>query len=932
MAAISQSADSARTADWAFRQLFKLESDCRSQVPATQVQAIGQFPKLLDQFPFPTLVGSAFLKLGDLFRGSPNFLRYHIAQVFEASQHHLPQISQKEELLKRILGVLYSNDSIARTLALRLVGNGSIVFAKYPEAQHSVLLRFQSTHPLEITAAVQTTECMLKYSPEFLLVVWETVTDKANDMRIPDTVRAQVIHSLQYAAFNLQLSTLLYDHCRTWMSHPDSTVVVQTATMTTWGAVIQPHNELKLNDAEFVSCYIQHELASTKKAALNLLSKWIPKNQITDMGTEDAADNIKDRLVRYIRLELHGTAGSIDLHGVRLALMTLARMETALDAPGVPECWELAEALARWCIQVFIGTVPQQQSVLDYMQTTMNKDTNSDDNAMDDATDSSSKPIENQVVERLVYMFGDYRQLVAGIMLLVNISTTLSHPQCKTTTTELIAESWKAMSRVRVCADAKKYVSRFLRTTWSWCRDMRTDNLILDALAEMLGSPNQCIVSSIIAIASTGALGDAMVAKCTESMEGFANDIASADRSDTEYKAAWTSIAAILAQSPHTEYVPKPKPSDMAAILAIEAVTKWAEYVTSKSTTTKEHSNLYCRTADAECCRQNPDEYLKLINRSLNLLRILDTQATSRLFQLYIIQIRLELVQILDSWQNFRPTIPVHPSSIVVTKSLISRTKVLADQTNLVLQTFVVIDPTTRTWLAQAQDTLGNILDSVSELGSAQGANPLQRPIDVSNAAQSCMGRQAPILQLGPSLFSIPPNPSISIETRPDMEGAESMFTVFTGTQFNIIVEGFLHLPSNRLPIKPRQIRIAAWLSQKPHVSSDRDLLLRTKQNVVAKEAKRPTPNGRSRDEEVEESTQFAWDSALAFEAELDGSYFECHCAIPTPSLREIFGQYDTNIVAHVHISCALVDRSGVAWWIGPHKSHPLMISTTAKS
>ncbi|KAJ1869496.1 hypothetical protein LPJ71_012137, partial [Coemansia sp. S17] len=187
MALSIQPADAAHSSDWAFKRLFKLESECRSPTLAAQVQAIGQFPKLFDQFPFPTLVGSAFLKLGDLFCNSPNSLRYHIAHVFAASQHHLPHTAYAEELLRRILIVLYSNDPIARVLALRLIGNGSVVFAKFPEAQHGVLLRYQSSHPLEVAAAVHTTESMLKYSPGFLSVVWETVIAKASDTSVLDS-------------------------------------------------------------------------------------------------------------------------------------------------------------------------------------------------------------------------------------------------------------------------------------------------------------------------------------------------------------------------------------------------------------------------------------------------------------------------------------------------------------------------------------------------------------------------------------------------------------------------------------------------------------------------------------------------------------------------------------------------------------------------
>ncbi|KAJ1856600.1 Long-chain base-1-phosphate phosphatase [Coemansia sp. RSA 638] len=212
MSTVAPNSDSARSSDWAFKQLFKLESKCRSPTPALQVEAIGEFPKLLDQFPFPTLVSSAFLKLGDLFRSSPNSLRYHIAQVFGASQQHLAQITQTEELLKRILVVLYSNDPIARVLALRLIGNASLIFAKFPEAQHSILLRYQSSHPLEIVAAVQTTESMLSYSPEFLEVVWETVLSKADDPNVLDSVRVQLIRSLQHAAPNLMLTCLFSEY------------------------------------------------------------------------------------------------------------------------------------------------------------------------------------------------------------------------------------------------------------------------------------------------------------------------------------------------------------------------------------------------------------------------------------------------------------------------------------------------------------------------------------------------------------------------------------------------------------------------------------------------------------------------------------------------------------------------------------------------
>ncbi|KAJ1948370.1 hypothetical protein FBU59_001628, partial [Linderina macrospora] len=279
----ARSAEGGASSDWAFKQLFTLESECRSSQAGQQVRALGQFPKLLDTFPFPTLVSSAFLKLGDLFRSCSNALRYHIVQVFERAHHHLPRVTHTDELLKRILTVLYSNDPVARVLALQVIGSASIVFAEYTEAQHGLLLRYQSTHPLEIAAAVRTTESMLKYSPQLLEVVWETVVARVSDASVPDSVRAQIVLSLKHAAGNLQLSTSLLEHCRKWALAKDSPTAVRVAAMATVRAIVQQHNRLTLKDAVEFSAFLDMSGAELLgHAALGVLGKWRPGGMLSE--------------------------------------------------------------------------------------------------------------------------------------------------------------------------------------------------------------------------------------------------------------------------------------------------------------------------------------------------------------------------------------------------------------------------------------------------------------------------------------------------------------------------------------------------------------------------------------------------------------------------------------------------------------------------
>ncbi|KAI8324964.1 hypothetical protein GQ54DRAFT_295791 [Martensiomyces pterosporus] len=970
-AAHVQSADSARSSDWAFKRLFKLESECRSQTPGAQVQAVGQFSKLLDQFPFPTLVSSAFLKLGDLFRSSPNSLRYHIAQVFELSQHHLPRITHTEELLKRILTVLYSNDPVARVLALQLIGNASIVFAKYPEAQHGVLLRYQSKHPLEIAAAVRATECMLKYSPEFLNVVWETVTAKAGDAHILDSVRAQLIHSLQHAAPNLQLSTLLYDHCRTWMSDPDNTIVIKSATMYTWKAILQRHNELRCEDAEYISSFLSLEPESVQHAALGVLGKWRPHGQVSDMTTDDI-DAIKDRLTTFAKAQMSLGVDEIDLSGVRLAVMVLARIDSARGTTGVGAlCWELTQALSRWSLAAYAGSAPAATTALDFLYDCI---PDADESGKDAGTPLSDVKL---------------RCVVSSAMLAINVASILSSPAHKIKAAEVTVQTWRTISRASQPAGQLRYTKRYLKLSWKWCKSTGTGAAVLQAIKAMLDTPSQAIAQAIAAIASEGPLYDDLAAACMDHIASFAEAVGSTDAAAYSRNAAWLSIAVALttlAQSPAASFASDMRGTNAQAVVG--AVSKWAAHVASLAEGSTARASYYASTsppahicltvlsllaacgcwralgafckalpadrlssnvvewiyatsslAEAECAVENTESYLRFADRSLTSLRILDNQGVSRAYQLSIVQLRTAFVQLTDSWRQFQPAVPPHPSSIYAAKALISRTVALADQANLIIDSVLAMDGTTRGWLGTAQTTLGEIIRTCAV---SNGSSASEQIAQIRGAVNEALSQRALGLRLGPSFFSLPPNPSIYIETRPNIEGLESPYTVLSGSQLHLTVEGFVQLPKHKLRVSPLRVRVSTWLSQRPYECLSGDLAMRSKYNTVARQASRPTPNGRAgqdaetmagaSDSLAEQTAAALWDKAIAFESVLDGTYFECACTIPTPELSSTFGQAETNILVHVHIDCALVDSANKVWWIGPHKSYPMVVSTTFAS
>ncbi|KAJ2616015.1 hypothetical protein H4S08_000976 [Coemansia sp. RSA 1365] len=930
------------TSDWAFKRLFELESRLRSPTPSLQVEAIGGFPKLLDQFPFPTLVSSAFLKLGDLFRSSTNPLRYHIAQVFEASRHHLTQITQTEELLKRILTVLYSNDPIARVLALRLVGNASIVFAEFPEAQHGVLLRYQSSHPLEIAAAVQTTESMLKYSPEFLHVVWETILNKADDARAPDSVRVRLIRSLQHARTNLQLSMLLYQRCRVWIKHPDTTVVVCSAAMDTWRSVLQSHNELALDDADLVSQFVSHGLSSIRRAALALLGKWRPSRKALS-GNAKCVEDISDRLVVHLKSLLESDTFVVDLGEFRQGAIVLARVEAAREPGAAFQSWKLTSELFARAMRLFKELLPKKLS-------------SENENYLPPLTTASEDP--------------PYRVLVVSTMVAVNIATIISSDETNTAAASFIRDAWQTIAEICEAAGHVRYIKQFLRISWAWCTSRGAESVITSSLKDMMGSCNQQVAYIIVAIASSRRHYGLFSEHCIKNVRHFSDTVASVNHNDHVTRAAWHSVLIVLA---HCRRIP-----DLATLdLATSAICNWSAHVCKHADQPELHRMAYTRTgppawlflsamellaassrwaavdqlsdalpldflsvelqnqvyaisklAKAEQSVNDIAVFLRHVDASLSTLRTLDRQGARCTYRLFLIQLRRELVYIHSEWDLLQACTTDHPAMAFRAKSLLSRMRDLMSQTDLVCCAFPSTDAVTREWLAQLQRSLksGMCLFESEELAVQ----------NTSAAALSAIGNLLLTFMPGPSFFVEPSNPRICVETRPELGGGNSAFAVFSGSQFHFAAEGFVQLPRHPLSMCFQRVRIAVWLSRQPLGDSAQDLLECSKYYAIAQQSKRYSINGTfsesSSDPGTDEPSDIMWDQAILFEAPIDSAYFSCPCAVTTPSLRTIFGHADANILAHIHMFCALLDTSGHVWWTGPHISHPLLVSTTAKS
>ena len=127
----------------------------RSRTFSDQCENIVKLPTVFEEYPFPILVDATFLKLGDIFREcNNNFIRFCILKVMLSTVNHHHKISGKEILLRPVLSVTYSNDPVARSITLRVLGVLSSLYAEKRNVLHAIIRGLESYVPMECDAAI----------------------------------------------------------------------------------------------------------------------------------------------------------------------------------------------------------------------------------------------------------------------------------------------------------------------------------------------------------------------------------------------------------------------------------------------------------------------------------------------------------------------------------------------------------------------------------------------------------------------------------------------------------------------------------------------------------------------------------------------------------------------------------------------------------
>eukprot|EP00090_Calanus_glacialis_P010805 TRINITY_DN19273_c0_g1_i1.p1 TRINITY_DN19273_c0_g1~~TRINITY_DN19273_c0_g1_i1.p1 ORF type:complete len:960 (-),score=369.63 TRINITY_DN19273_c0_g1_i1:206-3085(-) len=134
--------------------LTELEKGLRSSKVGEQAEAIVRFPHLFSQYPFPILINSGMLKLAELFRQGSNFLKMCVLRVCQQSSLHLDKVTSVDELVRRVITVINSNDPVARALTLRVLGSIAAIIPERKAVHHKVRTSLDSQDQVELYAAI----------------------------------------------------------------------------------------------------------------------------------------------------------------------------------------------------------------------------------------------------------------------------------------------------------------------------------------------------------------------------------------------------------------------------------------------------------------------------------------------------------------------------------------------------------------------------------------------------------------------------------------------------------------------------------------------------------------------------------------------------------------------------------------------------------
>lgn len=215
--------------------LTELEKGLRSTRLGEQAEAIVRFPRLFEKYPFPILINSGMLKLAELFRQGPNFLKMCVLRVCQESERQLDKVTSVDELVRRVVTVINSNDPVARALTLRVLGAIAPIIPERAAVHHKVRSSLDSQDTVELEAAMYAARRFAARSKTFSVDMCPKLLEMISGQATSLPVKIRLIPIFQHMHHDAATAGQVRAACLSMLpSYPGHTFLLTTLhTLTT---------------------------------------------------------------------------------------------------------------------------------------------------------------------------------------------------------------------------------------------------------------------------------------------------------------------------------------------------------------------------------------------------------------------------------------------------------------------------------------------------------------------------------------------------------------------------------------------------------------------------------------------------------------------------------------------------------------------------
>ncbi|GAA5816690.1 hypothetical protein MFLAVUS_010222 [Mucor flavus] len=241
-------------------------------IQGSQIQALTGFIRIFEQYPYPVVINAAILKLADWFRTYNNNVKYYVYKVFkEASDLHLAKVINVEETVRRILPILGSNDTIARSITLRVLGCMSMIIAEKLDVQFghvltlvaSIIQRLElATDRIELEAAIWAGDQICARSNRFPSVIFSKVGDKLEKPDTPFDIKLRLVKIFRHMHQDIGMARQAKLACLNLLNDPDTDPKLVIVTLRTLTLLL---SEAVIDRKEQINRLLNYALKDTRE-------------------------------------------------------------------------------------------------------------------------------------------------------------------------------------------------------------------------------------------------------------------------------------------------------------------------------------------------------------------------------------------------------------------------------------------------------------------------------------------------------------------------------------------------------------------------------------------------------------------------------------------------------------------------------------------